>query len=743
MYYAHSKGEQKKDWQPLEAHLRNTAKIAAKTAASTNLKPFAELAGLLHDCGKYSPEFQARLEGKSGLVDHSTAGAQLVNRLAGDNRGQRFIAHLLAFCIAGHHAGLPDYGSAADDPSAGTLLARLKRPVKNVGGFFDAFPENQLNLPQSLPLRPLRKKGQFSVSFLVRMIYSMLVDADFLETEHFMNGPQPRGGHASISSLESQLLAFLKKYDHPTSPINIKRTELLHACLAQASRDPGIFSLTIPTGGGKTYTSLAFALSHARHHGLKRVIYCIPFTSIIEQNARVFRDALGQNDILEHHSNFDWKTARESLSENQADDQTNAALEKLKLAAENWDIPIVVTTNVQFFESLFANRSSRCRKLHALINSVIIFDEAQMIPSGYLEPCMLAVAELVKNYGSTAILCTATQPPLSKFLPEDLKPVELITEPVVLYRFFKRVTVQNLGHQTDEAMTNKLMDQKQALCIVNTRRHAAGLYQMMANGTSEENIYHLSTLMCPAHRKAVIKTIRERLAQKQPCRVVSTQLIEAGVDLDFPVGFRALAGLDSIVQAAGRVNREGRKEEGVLYIFRPDTELIKRVPAFIAQAASVAQIILKQHEDPISIEALSAYYRLLYDAKGDQAFDKKAIMTHFEKDILEEPNFDFKTAAEKFKLIENHTLPVIIPWDDAAEKLINQLIYTDFPYSLQRRLQPYTVNIYPREFAALEQADRLDIFHERFAVLKTLEEGYCQKTGLTIPEGAAGDAIFY
>jgi CRISPR-associated endonuclease/helicase Cas3 len=325
---------------------------------------------------------------------------------------------------------------------------------------------------------------------------------------------------------------------------------------------------------------MAFALNHAVKNGLKRVIYVIPFTSIIEQNAGKFKEYLGEENVLEHHSNFDWKKGNKKESE-EADDETKDALDKLKLASENWDIPIVVTTNVQFFESLFANKSSRCRKLHNLAKSVIIFDEAQMLPREYLDPCMLAIKELVVNYGASVVFCTATQPALNKRL-KNVTFTELAPDPQALFDFYKRVRVTNIGKTPDMALIEKIMSQSQALCIVNTRKHAKGLFRQLEG----DGNFHLSTLMCPAHRKEILAKIRVLLADKNKptCRVISTQVMEAGIDVDFPVGFRALAGLDSIIQAAGRVNREMKLGISNVYVFDPETPFIKRTPEFIHKA---------------------------------------------------------------------------------------------------------------------------------------------------------------
>lgn len=739
MFFAHSKGENRADWQSLKCHLENTAQIARSLSTDTHFENLAYIAALLHDIGKYSIAFQNRLLGDPKSVDHSTAGAQLINKMAGEDKLKQFVAHLIGFCIAGHHSGLPDYGSRIDHYTEPTLLARLKRKVDDYSNYSDDFSDLNISFPTDFQIKPTRKNGQFSISFLVRMIYSTLVDSDFLETESFLKEDISRGKHLSIIELKQQLGFFLKKFENPVSDLNIKRSELLFECVEQAEGPQGLFSMTIPTGGGKTLTSLAFSLAHAKQHDLKRVIYCIPYTSIIEQTAKVFRDALNGDCVLEHHSNFDWQgfhNRNELISE---DDLSNTALKKLKLASENWDIPIIVTTNVQFFESLFSNRSSRVRKLHSLIKSVIVFDEAQMLPRDYLEPCMISLAELIANYQASVVFCTATQPPLSQFFPDFIQPTELIKSPTKIYNFFKRVKVKNINQKTDMQIAGLLNENQQSLCIVNTRKHAKGLFEYV----TENNRYHLSTLMCPAHRSKTIEKIHSDLRNGKPCRVVSTQIMEAGIDVDFPVGFRALAGLDSIVQAAGRINRENKFESGVFYVFEPESELIKHVPAFIRQTASVARIILDQYEDPISIEALNAYYQLLYGVQAEDAFDKKGILAHFEKNILDEPNFDFRTASEKFKLIENDQVSVIIPWNESANEGIEKLRFSEYPLSSLRSLQPFIVNIYPHEFNALLGIGMIDLVHDHYAILNNLdEEVYHPDTGLVIPQGATGDAYF-
>lgn len=746
-YFGHSReGVGKSEWQCLKDHLVNTANLAADFGRDAGVAELAYVAGLMHDIGKYSEAFQSRLEGSKRRVDHSTAGAREIVALFKD-QSQKIFAEILAYCIAGHHTGLPDYGGKADMEGDGTLLARLdKSQLEDYSAYKTEIDPADLHLPERLSIRPIKNyKGkntpEFSLSFLTRMVYSALVDADFQETETYMRGGEkPRGGYASIEELSQAFNRFLQKFDNPAGELNRKRTETLKACIAQSSEKPGFFTLTVPTGGGKTYTSMGFALNHAAAHGLKRIIYVIPFTSIIEQNAAEFKSCLGEENVLEHHANFDWEQTRRAGGE-LADDQTTSAYAKLKLAAENWDIPIVVTTNVQFFESLYANRSSRCRKLHNLAKSVIIFDEAQMLPLEYMEPCMNAVQELVQNYGASAVFCTATQPSLERFLAPNTLVRELAPDPQELFDFYRRVQVKNKGKLPDDDLLEELKLQSQVLCIVNTRKHAKGLFDNLS-GLAGEGCFHLSTLMCPAHRKETLSTIRERLANGELCRVVSTQVMEAGIDVDFPVGYRSLAGLDSIIQAAGRVNREGKRESGELHVFEPETPFIKKTPTFVKQGTAVSESVLREHStDPVSIAAINAYFRMLYTLKDEDAFDAKKILPCFEKGTGG-LNFDFKTAAEKFKLIDTNTVPVIIPYNEEARRLIEELKYTLYPATTLRKLQLYTVNIYEREFENLQSKGVIETYYEKYEVLSNLNF-YDEQTGLILPADDGGDALFF
>jgi len=738
-YYAHTKdGTNEYEWQPLVEHLTRVAEYAAGFGSDAGVTELSRIAGMFHDLGKYSKEFQSRLRGAKVKVDHATAGAkELLQVFKGTP--QEPLATLLAYCVSGHHTGLLDYGNPSDLPGDSTLMARLKTNVCDYSAYKSEVDVSVLELPQRLHLRPLKGQLGFSFAFMTRMVYSALVDADFLETEEFMQGKKPRGGHEDIPTLRDKLNVYLKKYDNPTSDINRKRTETLKACVNKSEKKPGFFKLTVPTGGGKTLASMAFALNHAAAHGMKRIIYVIPFTTIIEQNAGVFKEILGEENVLEHHSNFDWDAQQREAAE-QADDRTHSVYAKLKLAAENWDIPVVVTTNVQFFESLFANKYSRCRKLHNIAKSVIVFDEAQMFPRDYLRPAMSAVWELVTNYGASAVFCTATQPNLERFLPAGTPVTELAPNPQELFDFYKRVEVKPLAEKLpDDELIARLKARKQVLCIVNTRKHASGLFGLLEG----EGNYHLSTLMCPAHRRQKLAEIRQRLENGQVCRVISTTVMEAGIDVDFPVGYRALTGLDSINQAAGRVNREMKRGVSEMFIFEPQSEFIKKTPRYISQAVEVARAVLRDHADmPISIPAIDAYFGRLYSLQDPQAFDVKGIMEYFDDSA---GKFEFAKAAQAFQVIEDPTETVIIPFNEEAKHLIEELKYTQYPSSILRKLQPYTVSIYQGEFEALSSKGVILTIAEEYAILNPehFNEYYSPDRGILVPESGGGEGLFF
>lgn len=449
------------------------------------------------------------------------------------------------------------------------------------------------------------------------------------------------------------------------SRINRCRNDVLRQCKEKARLPPQMFTLTVPTGGGKTLSSMAFSLDHLKKNDLKRIFYVIPYTSIIEQNADVFRKIFGNHNVLEHHSNYDPKQ-RET-------EATDPVRESLTLSTENWDIPLVVTTNVQFFESLFSNRRSKCRKIHNLSKSVIILDEAQMLPIGYLKPCLAALSELVLNYGSTVVICTATQPKIGSFLDERTKPLEIVDSPEELYETLRRVHVNNAGELDDEELSDRLRDLKQVLCIVNTRKHASSLFDTISASEGSDGCFHLSAAMCPVHRRTILKEIRNRLKDGLPCRVISTQLIEAGVDIDFPVVYRAMTGIDSVAQAAGRCNREGKSERGEVYVFR-SAEVYGKATSWQKRVAEIGEMIFNEYEDPpLSLDAVGRYFhKLYYYQGGNDRLDKKGILQSLDE-RLDELAFPFEDVNDAFAIIENGTKDVVIPWDDDARFRIEKI----------------------------------------------------------------------
>ncbi len=710
--------------QSVLEHLTGTAELAEEFADAFGAGEYGFCAGKLHDAGKYSQEFQNHILRGGPKCDHSTAGAKAV--LKALNTG---VALMIAYCVAGHHSGLPDGGSSADSPDESTLFARRKRKVPD---FTEFYQENDVQaiLPKTVPPIHMLGKGGFTAAFLIRMLFSCLVDADFLDTERFVsNGTVCRGGMENMSSLLEKLMEHLSTFRAPANSINKKRNEILASCLQKASDPKGLYTLTVPTGGGKTLSSLAFALKHAATHGMKRVIYAIPYTSIIEQNAEVFRNIVGKENVLEHHSNFTFPDCKE--------EKETQSQEKLKLAAENWDVPLVVTTNVQFFESLFANRSSRCRKLHNIAGSVIIFDEAQMIPREYLLPCVRAISELVYNYGCTAVLCSATQPALQGLFPPEIRCAEICENVPDTYKFFRRTTLVQSGEMDDISLAEAINGRNQALCIVNTRQHAQNLYALL----KEEGSFHLSTLMAPAHRKETLNRVRERLKDGEPCRVVSTSLIEAGVDVDFPVVYREEAGLDSEIQAAGRCNREGSrsKEESRVVIFSPEKKYRGHQLASVQRQTDITRSVARKYSDLSSPDAIRCYFETTYLVSGEE-LDCKHIVNTTEEGAANNFSFPFADIARKFQMIENNTKAILIPLWPEAQALLQRLRAGEVSRQIFRAVGPYCVNTYLPHYQALYRAGKLELLNCGIAVL-TDPDAYSKETGLSLIAGS-GAALF-
>lgn len=711
MLLAHGATDEHPEGQSIEAHLKGTGELAETFAAEFGAAANGKLCGLAHDIGKYSDEFQLRLRGGK-KVDHATAGAIECFKIK---------AAFEAVCVIGHHSGLPNVGHKdADTTESQTFFGRKLRAEQ--GGIPDY--RKNWNGHIALPQDYFRPSGRgFATAFYIRMLYSCLVDADYIDTETFMNGDAGRGNYEPLSALCDKLTAYISKWNNPTREIDILRQKILNSCIEKASAPRGIFSLTVPTGGGKTVASMAFALNHAVANSMKRIIYVIPYTSIIEQNAKVFRDILGQENVVEHHSSVSYE-----LSENADELEYRSAL-----ATENWDAPVIVTTAVQFFESLYANRSSKCRKLHNIANSVIIFDEAQMIPSNNLRPCVAAIAELVRAYNATAVLCTATQPAIDEMLLEYSKKesvVELCPDVDGMFEKFRRTSFEKEGRLTTDELVSRLESQQQVLCIVNTRKFAQEVYEALPS----EGRFHLSTLMCPVHRKQKLDEIRERLKSGKTCRVVSTSLIEAGVDVDFPRVFREMAGLDSILQAAGRCNREGKRsaESSIVTVFESENKVNK----LIAVNRDAAEETVRDWTQPNTTSTIERYFKAYRDFLRND--DKSGVITASEKGISG-CGLPFEWIAKEFKLIDQNTFAVYIPIGEGKE-LVSRLREGERSRGLYRRAGMYSVSVYQNQFDSLINAGAAEPFGEDAAFLTDCSL-YSDEKGLST-DVDGGSALF-
>ena len=700
-YVTHLKSDG--SYQPLKEHEENVAALAGEFAAAFGARAHGYRTGLLHDIGKYSANGQKRQRDPehTAKVDHATAGAQLAAQL-GD--------YYAAYAVMGHHSGLPDTGDDSNE-GGGTLWARLNKRL--TGGSDPSAWKTEIEIPMKIRF-PAWLEAEEDVrrcAMYIRMLFSCLVDADYLDTETAIQGEQPRGEGETLERLLEKLNAHVAPWlEAPANDLCAKRSAILARCLRGGEDERGLYTLTVPTGGGKTLSSLAFALSHAAMHGLKRVIYVIPYTSIIEQNAEVFAKVLGAENVLEHHSQGEL-----------ADDgeETPEAYQK-RLACENWDAPVVVTTAVQFFESLYAAKTSKCRKLHNIADSVVIFDEAQTIPVPFLMPCVSAIGELVQHYGVTAVLCTATQPALGKLfkqLAPTLVQREIAPDPDGLFDYFRRVSFRREGVFTSEELAARLAETEQVLCVVNTRKRARQVYESLP----EEGRFHLSTLMIPTDREETLNTIRARLRNGQTCRVVSTSLVEAGVDVDFPSVWRELAGLDSILQAAGRCNREGRRSaaESVVHVFETEGGC----PGPMIQQREAATKVMGEFEDINTRPAIRAYFNRLLWEKGDNALDIKHILNS-ERFCM------FQETAEAFRLIDDDTCTVYVPRAENAAD-IAKLRAGLYSKAMLRRLGRSGVNVYRHEYKKLVSAAVVEDYGQDSFGILIQPDAYDPKCGLS------------
>lgn len=679
MIISHIRQDDDGQWmiQTNDEHQRGVAELAGKFAADFDMAAWGEVVGLLHDKGKEKRAFQEHIMRNSGYrpevvvngnKDHAVVGALIAKQLF-----PQF--HLLMDnVLMGHHRGL------YDEEECQQKLSETEMPTE-----IDVQPINiQLPLP--------RLGGKEDVHHLVRMLYSCLVDADFLDTESFMLPEQHRLRVRTWDMRE--LLGLLQRHlaqlssGAPRTAVNEVRQYVQQQCVAQGSGTTGFYSLTVPTGGGKTLASVLWALHHAVAHDLQHIIIGIPYTSIIEQTAQTLKSIFGEENVLEHHSNFDYE---------QIGDRDMR--QRMKLATENWDYPIIVTTNVQLFESLFSNKPSQCRKIHNLARSVIILDEVQTLSMECLRPIVDTLNTLHRVFGSSVLFTTASQPILSGKIDganytanfRGLPGIhEIIPRKARLHDRLRRVTLQiDESPKSADEVASLLARHNRVLCIVNTRRDAKEIFEHLPDDGA--NI-HLSRMMCPAHIKQSLQTIKEQLSRTDArVRVVATQLIEAGVDVDFPVVYRQQAGLDSILQAAGRCNREGRMPMATTHVFALDHAL----PPGAISKSNNARLNMVGDFDWFSQEAMTEYFRQLH-AQYDN-FDKFGC-----NHLLYNNQPQYEEIGKSFRLIEDNTTPVIINWGE-SNALISQLKSGHATYGLLKKLGQYSVNVRRRDLQQLLQ----------------------------------------
>lgn len=786
------------EYESCAQHLMMTGVLTGAFCKSFGLLHSGLVAGLCHDLGKYSPQFQDMIRGKNSRVDHSTIGAQLAEQ-------KRLL--LASFAIMSHHSGLPDQGNRASEPENSDYMGRLKRnaetrpPVPSIDSDSDKIEERV-----SAALAALTEKAQteereciqpdgavrpdaFRVMFSERLLFSALVDADRLDAEYFTRGENDEEGRSNprpewpllkeltmrvrrqldnreiinrsdaetakelaeqfsqqqhkeqegqLAHLSQIQLAFDKQLMEAgrSTPVITKRNELLKSCLSHAQDDPGFFRLTAPTGSGKTNASVSFALRHAVLHHKRRVIYVIPYMSIIDQTVRSLERLFPDEAVLPHYSEASYW-----LKE---DDERTALDVRRANATENWDSPIIVTTAVQFFESLFSNNPARCRKLHNIADSVVIFDEAQTIPTDYLLPCLRAMDLLVREAGCSLLLSTATQPAIDPLISDlwrqddenpmpfrEIAPQGLTENPV-----FRRVVFEekNMAEQGEGSFSDQIAASHQVLAVVNTRAEATTLYKdIKSRAEDTDSVFCLTTLLVPHDRRCRLTQIRERLADDRPCRVISTSLIEAGVDLDFPRVYREQAGLDSILQAAGRCNREGRRpssESRVTIIENPE----QSVPQYIFQNVSAFHTVRGRYpQDALdSQELIRRYFSELFDLKGQETLDSKS--------ILKIRLCDFATVARRFHLIEEDTQTVYVPVDETSRQLCDKLREEQWLTSAEyRRLGPYSVELFDKSVKSLLTVGALEQIGDDYVV--TDRSCYSSDTGLLL-HGADPSGLF-
>lgn len=688
MYISHIK-QDNGEWliQSNDEHCANVSHLAQGFAAECGLPTFGKVIGLLHDKGKERTSFQNHIKKVSGYDDGAKCDEDYYHAFVGgiiahNNYGEAF-NNLLTNQIISHHSGMHDYMNISDAVSKAIPEGVTNNPI---------LPGPGELVKELSRLNTANDSSCFH--HISRILFSCLVDADFIDTEHFMcaNKSELRGGGKTLTQLLPLLDDYLYKLKiaSPASHINNIRGMVQQRCIEASASSPGFYSLTVPTGGGKTLSSMLWAIKHAIRNEQRRVIIAIPYTSIIVQTAEILKRIFGEENVLEHHSDFDPNTITDEVVK-----------EKAKLATENWDYPIIVTTNVQLFESMYGYKPAECRKLHNIANSVIILDEAQTLPADFLNPIVNALKAYQRLFNVSVLFTTASQPVLTgtirgcnstvKF--EGLDNVtEIIPESLKLHKQLQRVNlvIDNTPQSYDEVAC-KLAEHPQVLCIVNTRRDA---YELFTRLPAEGYNLHLSRNMCPAHIKSTLASVKELLADSnpQPIRLISTQLIEAGVDIDFPVVFRQESGLDSILQAAGRCNREGKQAIANTFVFSLAKEHQLSPKSIVP--ANEARKNLPADSDWFSPHTIAEYFEQLYCRCS--SFDKNDIK-HYLYDFKQ---LCFESAASQFKLIADEGKPVIVNWMNSCD-LVETLRRDGISYKLMKELSKFTINVHTNDFKKL------------------------------------------
>ena len=703
-------------------HQKGVAEMTAYFTGQFCLPSWGYALGMLHDKGKERDAFQQYIRKTNGLPvtdgksygehHHAFVGGILATNLMGNS-----VLNLLANQIISHHTGLHDYADAENVIEERPLPEEINKKdiVLNI-------PQLQKELLDS-PFSKL-KVSMKHFHHLSRMLFSCLVDADRLDTERFMDVAswKKRGCSSLITDLLPKFEAYLSELQlhAPDTEVNRIRKKVQDQCSMTSSGETGFYSLTVPTGGGKTLSSLLWAMKHAVNHDMNRIIIAIPYTSIIVQTAGLLKDIFGEENVLEHHSNF-----------NPDEIKNEKVREKAKLATENWDYPIIVTTNVQLFESMFSNKPSDCRKLHNIVNSVLILDEVQTLPTNFLQPIVDSLKAYQEMFGVSVLFTTASQPVLSGIIKgtnptTNFEGIDHITEIIpngfALHDKLRRVTLEidNEGKTYDD-IAAKMSVYNKVLCIVNTRKDAKELYDRLPD---EGVKLHLSRMMCPAHVSETIFKIKALLKdESQPVvRVIATQLVEAGVDIDFPVVFRQETGFDSVLQAAGRCNREGRNAVGTTFVFSLAAE--KRIPFGAMEAANSARLSLPADSDWFAPSVMEKYFHQLYSRTN--TFDDKDI-----KHYLYNPNeLCFETASKEFRLIDDDCMNIIVNWGNSME-LVKKLKESGCTYSLMKQLAKYTVGVHRSDFDKLVSYGAIEEVLEGIYVLADRGQ-YDKNTGLSL-----------